>query len=87
MEIKPIFDQSIFVKASLVGVAREAAIAGALTGMMILLFLGSWRSTLIICISIPLSIITAITVLWAMNQTLNINDPRRICPGGRDIGG
>jgi multidrug efflux pump subunit AcrB len=72
VDIKPIFDQSIFVRASLHGVLREGAIAGGLTGLMILLFLGSWRSTLIICVSIPLSILTALIVLWGMHQTLNI---------------
>ena len=72
MEVKPVFDQSIFVRASLSGVLREAAIAGALTGLMILLFLGSWRSTLIICVSIPLSILIGVTALWALGQTLNI---------------
>ena len=72
IEIKPIFDQSIFVRASLNGVGREGAIAAGLTAMMILLFLGSWRSTLIICISIPLSIFISIICLWAMGQTLNI---------------
>jgi len=72
VDIKPLFDQSIFVRASLTGVLREAAIAAGLTGLMILLFLGSWRSTLIICISIPLSILVALTTLWALGQTLNI---------------
>ncbi|HWE02255.1 MAG TPA: efflux RND transporter permease subunit [Tepidisphaeraceae bacterium] len=72
VHIKPIFDQSIFVRASLNGVLREAAIAAGLTALMILLFLGSWRSTLIICISIPLSVLVALTALWAMGQTLNI---------------
>ena len=52
----PLFDQSIFVRAAVQGVIREGVIAACLTGLMILLFLGSWRSTLIIAISIPLSI-------------------------------
>lgn len=72
INVKPIFDQSIFVRASLNSVLREAAIAAGLTGLMILLFLGSWRSTLIICISIPLSVLVALTVLWSLGQTLNI---------------
>lgn len=70
--VKEIFDQSIFVKASLFGVVREAGIAAGLTAMMIMLFIGSWRSTLIICISIPLSILIGVTGLWALGHTLNI---------------
>ena len=70
--IKPLFDQSVFVKASLQGVLREAGIAACLTASMILLFLGSWRSTLIISISIPLSILTSLLVLSAIGQTINI---------------
>jgi multidrug efflux pump subunit AcrB len=70
--IKPLFDQSVFVKASLQGVLREAAIAACLTASMILLFLGSWRSTLIISVSIPLSILTSLLVLSAIGQTINI---------------
>ena len=62
-KLKQLFDQSLFVRASINGVLREAAIAAALTGLMILLFLGSWRSTLIVCISIPLSILTSLIVL------------------------
>jgi multidrug efflux pump subunit AcrB len=65
-------DQSGFVKASVAGVIREGVIAAALTGLMILLFLGSWRSTLIITISIPLAILSAIMVLSALGQTINI---------------
>ena len=60
LNIRPLFDQSLFVRASLQGVLREGAIAAALTSLMILVFLGSWRSTLIIAISIPLSIITSL---------------------------
>ena len=67
-----LFDQSLFVRASINGVVREAAIAAGLTGLMILLFLGSWRSTLIVVISIPLSILTAIVILGAMGETLNV---------------
>jgi multidrug efflux pump subunit AcrB len=70
--IRPLFDQSIFVKASLQGVLRESAIAGILTALMILLFLGSWRSTVIIATSIPLSILTSLLVLSAIGETINI---------------
>jgi multidrug efflux pump subunit AcrB len=72
LRIKPIGDQSIFVRASITGVVREAVIAALLTGLMILLFLGSWRSTIIIAISIPLSILTSIIVLGLIGQTINI---------------
>jgi multidrug efflux pump subunit AcrB len=72
LDIKPIADQSIFVRASIQGVVREGVIAAALTSLMILLFLGSWRSTLIVTTSIPLSILGAISVLSAIGETLNI---------------
>ena len=72
LQIKPLSDQSIFVRAAVSGVIREAVIAAALTGLMILLFLGSWRSTLIIAVSIPLSILTSITVLGLLGETINI---------------
>jgi multidrug efflux pump subunit AcrB len=72
LNIKPIGDQSIFVRASIQGVIREAVIAAALTSLMILLFLGSWRSTLIVTTSIPLAILGAIGALSAIGQTLNI---------------
>jgi len=72
LEIKPIGDQSIFVRASIQGVVREGVIAAALTSLMILLFLGSWRSTLIVTTSIPLSVLGAIGALWAIGGTLNI---------------
>jgi CzcA family heavy metal efflux pump len=65
-------DQSIFVKAAISGVVREGVIAAALTSLMILLFLGSWRSTAIIAISIPLAVLSALAALWANGQTLNI---------------
>jgi len=65
-------DQSVFVKAAISGVVREGIIAAALTSLMILLFLGSWRSTVIIAISIPLAILCALTALWFNGQTLNI---------------
>jgi multidrug efflux pump subunit AcrB len=65
------FDQSLFVRAALTGVVREAVIAASLTALMILLFLGSWRSTVIVAISIPLSILTSIIVMKFLGQTLN----------------
>ena len=70
--ITPLFDQSVFVKAAIQGVVHEAAIAAILTAAMILLFLGNWRSTCIIAVSIPLSIFTSILVLHALGQTINI---------------
>jgi multidrug efflux pump subunit AcrB len=72
LEIKPIGDQSFFVRASIQGVIREGVIAAALTSLMILLFLGSWRSTLIVTTSIPLSVLGAIGSLYAIGETLNI---------------
>ncbi|HXB76549.1 MAG TPA: efflux RND transporter permease subunit [Bradyrhizobium sp.] len=69
--INELFDQSKLVTASIAGVLREGAIAAGLTGLMILLFLGSWRSTLIVLISIPLSILTSIVILYFMGHTLN----------------
>ena len=72
LKITPLFDQSIFVRDSISEVAREAAIAAALTGLMILLFLGSWRSTLIVCTSIPLSIATSLVILTALGETINV---------------
>jgi multidrug efflux pump subunit AcrB len=70
--IKQLFDQSLFVKAAVQGVLREGLIAALLTGLMILLFLGSWRSTVIVCISIPLSILTSEIILWLLGQTTNV---------------
>jgi multidrug efflux pump subunit AcrB len=72
LDIKPIADQSIFVRASIQGVIREGVIAAALTSLMILLFLGSWRSTLIVTTSIPLAVLGAIGALSAIGETLNI---------------
>jgi multidrug efflux pump subunit AcrB len=72
LKVKELFDQSVFVRASIQGVLREGAIAAALTGLMILLFLGSWRSTLIVCISIPLSILTSLIVLGLLGETVNV---------------
>ena len=71
LTVKFLFDQSVFVRASIDGVVREAIIAAALTGLMILLFLGSWRSTLTVIVSIPLSILFSIVALHALGQTLN----------------
>jgi multidrug efflux pump subunit AcrB len=71
LHVTPLFDQSIFVRAAVDDVVREATIAGGLTGVMILLFLGSLRSTLIVCISIPLSILTSIILLNSLGQTIN----------------
>ena len=70
--LTPIGDQSIFIKAAIGGVVREGVIAAALTSLMILLFLGSFRSTLIIATSIPLSVLGSIATLWALGETLNI---------------
>jgi len=72
LNVKLLFDQSLFVRAAIKGVVREALIAACLTAAMILLFLGNWRSTLIIAISIPLSILTSIIVLSALGETFNI---------------
>src|SRR5579862_9108193 len=72
LHVSALADQSIFVRASIQGVVREALIAAGLTGTMILLFLGSWRSTLIVCISIPLSILTSICILSLLGQTINV---------------
>lgn len=72
LTVTPLFDQSTFVRASVDGVIKEACIAAGLTALLILLFLGSWRSTLIVVISIPLSILVAIIVLYALGETLNV---------------
>jgi CzcA family heavy metal efflux pump len=72
LKVTPLFDQSIFVRTSINEVAREATIAALLTGLMILLFLGSWRSTIIVCISIPLSIATSLIILTALGETINV---------------
>ncbi len=71
LRITPLSDQSEFVRAAVSGVIREAVIAAALTALMILLFLGSWRSTIIIAISIPLSILTSVIVLSLIGETIN----------------
>jgi CzcA family heavy metal efflux pump len=72
LTITPLFDQSVFVSESISEVVREGTIAAALTGLMILLFLGSWRSTLIVCTSIPLSIATSLVILYALGETINV---------------
>jgi CzcA family heavy metal efflux pump len=72
LKITPLGDQSIFVRESIDGVVHEAIIAACLTAVMILIFLGSWRSTLIIAVSIPLSILTSLLVLRALGETINI---------------
>ncbi|MHC0612680.1 efflux RND transporter permease subunit [Komagataeibacter oboediens] len=72
LKIRPVNDQSLFVRAAVNGVMREGAIAAGLTSLMILLFLGSWRSTLIVATSIPLSVMGAIAALAALGQTLNV---------------
>ena len=72
LKIDVLADQSLFVKAAINGVVREGAIAAGLTSLMILLFLGSWRSTVIIATSIPLAVLSALMALWATGQTLNI---------------
>jgi multidrug efflux pump subunit AcrB len=71
LEINELFDQSIFVKQSITGVLREGAIAASLTALMILLFLGSWRSTVVVMISIPLAILTSLVLLYFLGETLN----------------
>ena len=72
LEMSQLFDQSVFVRAAINGVLREGVIAACLTALMILLFLGNWRSTLIVATSIPLSILCSIIVLGALRQTVNI---------------
>ncbi len=72
LKITPLFDQSVFVSGAINDVAREGAIAAGLTGLMILLFLGSWRSTLIVLVSIPLAILTSLAVLTVLGYTINV---------------
>jgi multidrug efflux pump subunit AcrB len=72
VQVKEFADQSFFVRAATAGVLREAAVAAALTALMILLFLGTWRGTLIVATSIPLSILVSIIVLGAIGQTINL---------------
>jgi multidrug efflux pump subunit AcrB len=72
LKMTPLSDQSIFVRSAVSGVIREGVIAAGLTGLMILLFLGSWRSTLIIAVSIPLSVLTSILMISLLGETINI---------------
>jgi multidrug efflux pump subunit AcrB len=72
LDITQLFDQSIFVRAAINGVVKEGVIAACLTALMILLFLGSWRSTLVVATSIPLSILCSVIILSALGQTLNL---------------
>jgi multidrug efflux pump subunit AcrB len=71
MQVKELFDQSIFVRDSIRGLLKEGAIAAGLTALMIVLFLGSWRSTLVVMISIPLSILSSLVVLYFLGDTIN----------------
>ena len=71
LKMEPLFDQSVFVQAAVDGVLKEGAIAAGLTALMILLFLGSWRSTLIVATSIPLSILCSVIILWGLGHSLN----------------
>src|SRR5882672_8197432 len=71
-EVKQLFDQSVFVSGAIDGVLREATIAAGLTGLMMLLFLGSWRSTIIVLVSIPLALLVSVIVLGLIGQTLNL---------------
>src|SRR3982074_1541207 len=72
LDVKPLADQSVFVKSAIQGVVTEAGIAACLTGLMILIFIGSWRSTIIILVSIPLAILTSVIAFSALGQTINI---------------
>ncbi len=72
LHVKEFADQSVFVRAAISGVLKEGVIAAALTAIMILLFIGSWRSTIIIALSIPLSVLTSLVVLSALGETINI---------------
>ncbi|HEY1647935.1 MAG TPA: efflux RND transporter permease subunit [Terracidiphilus sp.] len=72
LRISPVSDQSIFVRGAISGVVREGLVAACLTAVMILIFLGSWRSTLIIAVSIPLSILCSLSALYALHETINI---------------
>ncbi|MBP3954681.1 efflux RND transporter permease subunit [Gemmata sp. G18] len=72
LKLEILFDQSVFVRESVDGVLKEGAIAAGLTALLILVFLGSWRSTLIVVISIPLSVLCSIIAMWAVGETLNV---------------
>ena len=71
MHIEELFDQSVFVKSSITGLLREGAIAAGLTALMIVLFLGSWRSTLVVMVSIPLAILSSLVILYLLGDTIN----------------
>src|SRR5437870_12758534 len=71
MVIKSLFEQSVFVTSSVIAVLREGAIAAGLTAMMILLFLGSWRPTIVVMVSIPLAMLTSLVVLYFLGETIN----------------
>src|SRR2546425_202541 len=83
LKVDFLFDQSVFVRAAITGVLHEGAIAGVLTALMILLFLRSWRSTLIVATSIPLSILTSVIVLKVLNQSLNVMTLYLLAPEAR----
>ena len=72
VKLKLLGDQSVYVRATIAGVLREGVIAAVLTAIMILVFLGSWRSTIIVALSIPLSVLSSIIALWATGETLNV---------------
>src|SRR5205085_10146351 len=72
LEVREFADQSLFVRAAISDVVKEGVIAAALTALMILLFLGSWRSTLIIALSIPLSVLSSVALLSALGETINL---------------
>jgi len=87
LEIKELFDQSLFVRAAVRGVVIDGAIAAGLTGLMILLFLGSWRSTLIVILSIPLSLMVSLMTMYLLGQTLNVMTLGALEYSGRAAGG
>jgi multidrug efflux pump subunit AcrB len=72
LDVHAVGDQSPFIRAAISGVVREGAIAAALTGLMILLFLGSWRTTIIVMISIPLAVLFSLTALSWLGETINV---------------
>ena len=86
MELRLDFDQSIFVRAAISNVVREAMISSILVSLMILLFLGSWRSTVIVSLSIPLSIFAGLVGLLLTGQIDQPDDPGRACAGDRPAG-
>src|SRR5437763_16277128 len=82
MAIKSLFDQSVFVTSSVISVLREGAIAAGLTALMILLFLGSWRPTIVVMISIPLAMLTSLVVLYFLGETINTMKLGGFAPAG-----